>query len=123
MTFKVLLKQPAGFFPLAMSGAALLTIGIHIVFYGTAQQTDEGAAAHIWQILMIAQILGIAFFAGRHFGKAPKQALALVSLQIAAFVATLLPSRCSSGDRVPRASAPSEQAIHGSMAKKGSVSI
>jgi hypothetical protein len=30
---------------------------------GTAPQPDEGTAAHIWQILMVAQIPLVMFFA------------------------------------------------------------
>ena len=44
----------------AVSSAALLTIVIHLLRVGAAPQADEGAAAHIWQLLMVAQLPVVA---------------------------------------------------------------
>ena len=49
-----ILKKPSAFLPLIMSFAALATVLVHIAIYGVARQADEGAAAHIWQVLMAA---------------------------------------------------------------------
>jgi hypothetical protein len=51
MNFSIL-KKPSAFLPLAMSFAALATVLVHVAIFGVARQADEGAAAHIWQILM-----------------------------------------------------------------------
>ena len=69
-----LLKMPSGFLPLAMSGAGLVLVLAHIVLYGAVRQADEGAAAHIWQLLMIGQLPFFAFFAMRFLSRAPRQA-------------------------------------------------
>ena len=58
-----LLKYPSAFLPLAMSLGALATIVIHLAFFGTEPQPDEGAAAHLWQLLMAGQVPIIFFFA------------------------------------------------------------
>ena len=46
-----------------MSAAALGTVLFHIVTVGTAPQPDEGAAAHIWQLLMAGQVPVVMFYA------------------------------------------------------------
>jgi hypothetical protein len=47
-----LLKQPDAWIPLAMSLAALALVLGHALVYGVVHETDEGAAAHTWQLLM-----------------------------------------------------------------------
>ncbi len=56
------LRRPAAFLPIAMSFIAVAIVMIHIVFSGAAPQSDEGTAAHLWQLLMAAQLPIIAFF-------------------------------------------------------------
>lgn len=57
-----LLKQPSAYLPLAMSLAALTLVIAHAAVFGVVHETDEGAAAHIWQILMAAQLPIVAYF-------------------------------------------------------------
>jgi hypothetical protein len=45
-----------------MSLAALATVAVYVALLGAARQPDENAAAHIWQLLMAAQLPIIAFF-------------------------------------------------------------
>ena len=45
-------RQPSAFIPIVMSLGALSTVLYHIAMFGVARQSDEGAAAHIWQLLM-----------------------------------------------------------------------
>ena len=61
-------RQPSAFIPIAMSIAALGVILIHIARFGTAPQSDEGAAAHIWQLLMAGQVPVILFYASPGLG-------------------------------------------------------
>jgi hypothetical protein len=75
------LKQPSAFLPLAMSLTALGIVLVHVALYGAAREADEGAAAHLWQILMAGQIPVAAFFAIRWLTRAPKQALYILALQ------------------------------------------
>jgi len=46
------IRQPSAVIPIAFSAAALVTVLYHLAMFGTAPQADEGAAAHIWQLLM-----------------------------------------------------------------------
>lgn len=85
------LKTPSAFLPLAMSFAALATVLVHVAMFGIAREADEGTAAHIWQILMAAQIPIVAFFAVRWLPRTPRQALLVLALQGGAALAALAP--------------------------------
>lgn len=74
-----------------MSLAALAIVIIHIVRFGTAREADEGTAAHLWQILMAAQLPIIAFFAIKWLPRAPKPALLVLALQAIAGLAAMAP--------------------------------
>jgi hypothetical protein len=74
-----------------MSFAALATVLLHVARFGAAREPDEGAAAHIWQLLMAAQIPVIVFFAIKWLPQAPKEALVVLALQIAAALAAAAP--------------------------------
>jgi hypothetical protein len=86
-----ILRHPSAFLPVAMSLAALATVIATIAFHGTAPQPDEGAAAHLWQLLMAAQVPIVVFFAFRWVPQAPRRALAVVGLQIIAALAATAP--------------------------------
>ena len=86
-----MLRHPSAFLPLLMSLGALATIAVFVSLRGTAPQQDEGTAAHLWQILMAAQAPIILFFALKWVPRAPRQALPIVALQIAAAIAALAP--------------------------------
>lgn len=60
-----LMKQPGAFLPLLMSLAALGLVLGHAAVFGIVHEPDEGAAAHVFQLLMAAQIPLVAFFAIR----------------------------------------------------------
>jgi hypothetical protein len=85
------MKQPSAFLPLAMSLAALGIVLGHIAIYGVAREADEGAAAHLWQILMAGQIPLVAFFAIKWLPRAPKPALYILALQVVAVLAAMAP--------------------------------
>ena len=91
MTLSSVIKQPSAFLPLAMSGAALATVCIHVARFGVTREVDEGTAAHIWQLLMAAQLPVIAHFAIKWLPQAPRAALAVLVLQGAAALAALAP--------------------------------
>jgi len=86
-----ILKAPSAFLPLGMSFAALGTVLVHVAIFGAAREADEGTAAHVWQILMAGQIPIVAFFAIKWLPQAPKQALAVLALQVGAALAALAP--------------------------------
>ena len=85
------MTQPSAFLPVAMSLAALGAIGVHIALYGTAPQADEGAAAHIWQLLIAGQLPIVAFYAITWLPRAPKTALQVLALRFVAGVAATAP--------------------------------
>jgi len=91
MTPPTLLKHPSAFLPLAMSFAALTILVVHLALFGTARESDEGAAAHLWQLLMAGQAPIMAFFAIRWLPQAPKQALPILILQVGAVLAAMAP--------------------------------
>ena len=78
------LKKPSAFLPLAMSLVALTMVLVHYAIFGIVHEEDEGTAAHIFQILMVAQVPIIAFYAIRWLPRAPKEALQVLALQVAA---------------------------------------
>ena len=86
-----MLKHPSAFLPVAMSLAALATVLIFIALHGTAPQADEGAAAHIWQLLMAAQAPVVLFFAIKWVPESPRQAVPILALQIVAALAAMAP--------------------------------
>jgi hypothetical protein len=89
-SFKVL-KHPSAFLPLAMSFGALATVLIFLALHGPAPQADEGAAAHIWQLLMAAQVPIVLFFAIKWVPQSPRQAMPILALQVGAAVAAMAP--------------------------------
>ncbi|MCA1581652.1 MAG: hypothetical protein LC796_09745 [Acidobacteria bacterium] len=86
-----LLRKPSAFLPLGMSCAALGTVLVHVALYGAAREADEGTAAHLWQLLMAAQIPIVAFFAIKWVPRNPGQTLRVLALQAGAALAALAP--------------------------------
>jgi hypothetical protein len=84
-------RQPGVFIPIAMSTAALGTVLYHVAMVGTAPEIDEGAAAHIWQLLMAGQVPVVAFYAVKWLPRAPRAARQGLAVQIAAALAALAP--------------------------------
>ncbi len=91
MSFATLMKHPSAYLPVAMSLAALGTVAIHIALFGVAREADEGAAAHIWQLLVAGQLPIVAFFAITWLPRAPRQALYVLTIQAGAGLAALAP--------------------------------
>jgi hypothetical protein len=86
-----LVKQPAAFLPLLMSVAALSVVFVTLAFFGIHRQADEGTSAHLWQLLMAGQAPILAFFIFRWWRRAPRQTMAVIALQAAAFLLSLAP--------------------------------
>lgn len=94
-SFLALAKQPSGCLPMAMSAAALLVVlgvvAMHGVPHVGGPRQDEGAATHIWQLLMISQVPMIAWFALKWRRRAPRLTLGVLGLQIGMVVAAAAP--------------------------------
>ena len=91
MNLSTVMKQPSAFLPVAMSLAALAMVLGHVAMFGAVREADEGTAAHIFQLLMIAQVPIMAFFAMKWLPQTPRQALHILALQAAAALAALAP--------------------------------
>jgi len=86
-----MLKRPSAYLPIAMSLLALSAVVAQLLLHGTARQPDENTEAHIWQLMMAAQIPVILFFAIRWLPEAPKKALGVLAIQGAAIIAAAAP--------------------------------
>ncbi len=75
-----LIKQPSAYLPLALSLAALALVLGHAAIFGIVHEADEGAAAHIWQILMAAQLLIVIYFMLKWLPRRPKESLQVLAL-------------------------------------------
>jgi hypothetical protein len=86
-----LTKQPSALLPLAMSLTALAVVLGHVAIYGVVHEADEGAAAHIWQLLMAGQVPIVAFYAIKWLPRTPRTALQVLGVQVAAALGALAP--------------------------------
>lgn len=86
-----LLKRPSAFVPVVMSVTALCLVLGYAVMFGVARQADEGAAAHMWQLLMAGQLPFIAYFLFKWLPTQPKRASLVLALQICAALAAMFP--------------------------------
>ena len=69
---------------MAMSAGALAMIVWFVAVHGVVQQPDEGAQAHLWQLLVAGQIPLIGYFAFRWLPIAGREATVVLVVQIAA---------------------------------------
>jgi hypothetical protein len=93
-------RAPSGWIPVALAVAATLLLagylatGPHepniVVENGIGRQ-DETAAARIWQLLMLAQLPFVLYFAAVWLPKDRARAARMLAIQGAAFVAAALP--------------------------------
>ena len=90
-SFGTVVRQPSALIPLGMALTALAVVLGHVALYGAAREADEGAAAHIWQLLMVAQLPALLVFGIRWLPKAPKQAMGVLALLVAAILAAIAP--------------------------------
>ena len=87
---KSLLKQPSAWIPLVMSLAALTLLLGYVAIFGIVHNQDEGAPAHLFQLIMLAQLPVVAFFAIKWLPKRPKQSLLVLGLQALAWIVPIL---------------------------------
>ena len=92
MTFVELIKRPIALVPIAMSIGALVILLLALVFgLGTSNDGDEGTAARLWQLLMFGQMPIVAFFAISWVPREPRLAIAVLAVQLAAALSSLIP--------------------------------
>ena len=85
------IERPSAWIPIVMSLLALTVCLMHIVFAGTAPQPDEGAAAHLWQLLMAGQMPIVAYHAVKWLRRSPVPGLKIVAIQVVAILAAIAP--------------------------------
>ncbi len=87
-----LIKKPSAWIPIAMSLIVLAAMLISIAISSPpAREADEGVGAHLFQIWMVLEALLILFFAIKWLPQEPKQALAVLAIQILAVIAACAP--------------------------------
>jgi hypothetical protein len=84
-------RNPSAFVPMAMSLTALAVVLGNIAVFGVIHEADEGATAHIWQLLMAGQLPFLAYFVIRWLPRVPRQTVYVLALQIGAALAALAP--------------------------------
>ena len=85
-----LLRRPSAFLPIAMSLGALSLVAYALVFHVAktyvldhgVMREDEGAAAHVFQLLMAGQLPIIAFFAVRWLPAEPIRGARVIAAQL-----------------------------------------
>ena len=65
----------------------LVLVARYLAIHGLVSQADEGAEAHLFQLLMPVQLALMAYFALTWFSRAPRLALPVLALQAAAAAA------------------------------------
>lgn len=84
--------KPSAFVPMVMSFTALaLVLGHLAALPAGIRESDEGAIAHIWQLLMAGQLPLLAYFVFRWLPRVPRQTLSVLALQIGAALTALAP--------------------------------
>jgi hypothetical protein len=85
-------RKPSAFVPVAMSITALaLLLGSLATSHDNIHESDEGAIAHIWQLLMAGQLPLLAYFVFKWLPRVPRQTLCVLALQIGAALTALAP--------------------------------
>jgi len=91
-----MMKHPSAYLPVAMSIIAIaLVVGALVSDWhntgGIVRQEDEGAIAHIWQLLMAGQLPIMAFFAIKWLPRTRSLSLPVLGLQVGAALGALAP--------------------------------
>jgi hypothetical protein len=60
MTFQAAVRQFSAILPLLMSLAALALVFGHVALFGAVREADEGATAHLFQLLIAGQLPVVA---------------------------------------------------------------
>ncbi len=71
-----MLKHPSAWLPIAMSAAAVALVLGYVGIFGVQEpQADEGMAARIFQLLLVAQLPIMAYFGATQLPRHTKEAL------------------------------------------------
>lgn len=73
------IKQRSAMIPPAISLVALAFVLVHAGIFGIVREADEGTAAHVFQILMVAQLPVVVYFAFKWLPRQPRQSLKILA--------------------------------------------
>jgi len=82
------LRTPSALIPLIMSAIALLVVLSAVIAFGMPRRDDEGAAAHLFQLLIVGQAPFLAWF---YLGRRHAHRLGALRLHGVALAAALSP--------------------------------
>jgi hypothetical protein len=74
------IKQLSAWLPITMSLATLMLVIGHAAIFGVVHEADEGTAAHVWQLFMVAQLPIVAYFILRWLPRQPRETLRVLAL-------------------------------------------
>lgn len=84
-------KKVSAWAPVLMSLAALGLVGIQLAAHGVSPEPDEGALAHLYQLLVAGQLPVIAYFAFHWWRRAPWRGWPVIVVQMLGLAAALVP--------------------------------
>jgi hypothetical protein len=89
---KLVARDPTAWLPVALSLAALLDVLVFGLVLGPVAQPDgdEGTPARLFQGLMLLTAIAVVVFAVRWLPRAPREAAAIVGLQVVAAAVPLV---------------------------------
>jgi hypothetical protein len=88
---RLLSIKPSAFIPMLMSFAALMLLLGGLAAGVVVREADEGPIAHMWQLLMAAQLPLLAYFVIRWLPRVPRPTLCVLALQVGAALAAMAP--------------------------------
>jgi len=86
-----LFRSPSALIPMGMSIVALITVVIHVFVIGNSPATDEGSAAHLFQLLIAGQAPFVAYFALKWLPRMPSEAMHVIAVQAAVALLAIAP--------------------------------
>jgi hypothetical protein len=86
-----LMKQPSAWLPVVISLTALTVLISHLIIFGGAREPDEGATAHIWQLLMGLQVPLVSWFVFKWLRRTPGPASTVLAVQAFAALTAVVP--------------------------------
>lgn len=86
-------RVPSALIPIALSLVALTVVVVSLAMSNwiVVHESDEGAAAHLWQLCMAMQVPVLLFFALKWIRRSPKAALVVLAVQLGAALLALAP--------------------------------
>ncbi len=81
------MKRTSALLPIGMSLTALGIVLAHAATHGIVHEADEGTAAHLFQLLMVAQVPIIIFFAFKWLPRARREAMLVLAMHGVAILA------------------------------------